>query len=358
MVEMVVVLIAVVVVAALAALVFVRLRPRGGDLDSVRSYHSALGTLEHLADRTGPSPVRVIGDAERPGETTPHQRVDPGPPASRQVPPVPVRGSDHFPDLAEPIVFDDARHADRPRAQAQLDGVGPVRLDRAQRYALESMNHRPRRVTTVLISVVVLALFAGLAYAGSKHSKPSRRSAAPATPTTSAIHPTGSTAPTVASHAIGPGGTGAHHHKKAATTTTTAPSRIVAVSTTGASAPFPVGSDSYRLALTASGPCWVLARSAATGSTVWTGTVLAGATQVIPATGEVTLELGAPGVSLTVNRVPVVFPTPMHTPFEATFQPITSATAAGGSSTTSGAPATSTTTTASTGTTGSSGFSG
>jgi hypothetical protein len=102
-----------------------------------------------------------------------------------------------------------------------------------------------------------------------------------------------------------------------------------------------VADNSYRVAVSVAGPCWVLATAVSTGATLWTGTLQAGATQVIPATGTTKVELGALGATLTVDNVPVTLPTPEHTPFEATFQP--SLTAAPGSTTTL-APTTTTTT--------------
>ena len=44
---------ALALIAVAVAIVVLFRRPAGDDIDSVRSYHSALGTLEHLADRTG-----------------------------------------------------------------------------------------------------------------------------------------------------------------------------------------------------------------------------------------------------------------------------------------------------------------
>jgi hypothetical protein len=347
MVWMVLVLVAVVVVAALAVAVFLRLRPRGGDLDSVRSYHSALGTLEHLGDRVGQSSVRVAGSAEREAESHVRPRIDPGDVGAPHVPPVPVRQSDEFPDpSASPLVFDDARPGDAPRNQPPHEGAGPLRADRAHRHALESMNHRPRRTTAVVLTVIVLALFAVLAYSGSRRSKSTTtsRSSHTSVPTTGAAHPIRTTSPTSTAsptaHRSRPGQHGTHR----ATTTTTAPARIVAVSTSTVAATYPVtASGSYQLSLSASGPCWVLARSVATGATVWTGTLQAGGTQGIRASGAVTLELGALGTTVTLDGVPVVLPSPMHTPFVATFQPA--------------APGTSTGTTSSTGSSSSSGFS-
>ena len=59
------IVVAVVVVIAVVAFVatFIR-RPRGDDLNSVRNYHSALGTLEHLSERTSQQSVNVTGPAE------------------------------------------------------------------------------------------------------------------------------------------------------------------------------------------------------------------------------------------------------------------------------------------------------
>ena len=112
---------------------------------------------------------------------------------------------------------------------------------------------------------------------------------------------------------------------------------MVALSSTGASALYPVANNSYTVTVTASAPCWVLATVASSGSTLWTGTLQAGGSQAIQATGAVKLELGAPSVTLTVDNVPVVLPTPVHTPFVATFQPTAAAP--------SGAATTTTTTT-------------
>jgi len=112
----------VVLVVVAVAVALVR-RPRGDDVHSVRNYNHALGTLEHLSERIGPPTVRPIARQETPGITS-----------ERVVPPVPVRGTDEFPDPDAPIVFDDARPHDRPR----IGGPGRLpsaRSDRAQRMA-------------------------------------------------------------------------------------------------------------------------------------------------------------------------------------------------------------------------------
>ncbi len=151
----------VLLVAALAvgALVVAMLRrPSSEDLHSVRRYHSALGTIEHLSERVGTQGVRPT---TRPG----------GPESEVTVPPVPVRGSDQFPDPGVQVVFDDAHPTGgRP---AGGEGATRARADRAQRIALDSMNHRPRPAATVMLVAAVLVLFGVLAYVGSHRSKSS-----------------------------------------------------------------------------------------------------------------------------------------------------------------------------------------
>ena len=99
----------------------------------------------------------------------------------------------------------------------------------------------------------------------------------------------------------------------------------MALSSTPLSAVYPVGSGPYTVKISASSePCWVLATATATGSTLWTGTIQVGGSQVVDATGVITVELGAPSGTLSVDSVPVVFPSPVHTPFVATFQPTSS----------------------------------
>jgi hypothetical protein len=183
----------------------------------------------------------------------------------------------------------------------------------------------------MVIIVAAVAVFGVLAYVGSRSHTPTHHSgssASSSSPTTVHSTPT-STAPTGAAR---PGAT--KNKGKTKTTTTTAPSQIVALSSTSTSAVYPVGSSSYRLTVSANGPCWILATNPLTGSTLWTGTLQAGAVQQIQANSIVRLELGSPAASLAVGGVPVVFPTPAGAPFFATFEP-PAAQPGGASSTTS-----------------------
>ncbi len=317
MVGMVLVLIAAVVVVAVIALAVLRGRPRGADLDSVRSYHSALGTLEHLSERNVPPSVLSGPDRSHP----PGPDVRPGgsrgsPPAPdggrRHVPPVPVRSNGEFPDPGTPLVFDDARPRDRYRGDPASDGVPAHRVDRAQRHALESMNHRPRRGAYLVVAAVAVAAFAVLAYSGSKHPTPAGE-AGSSTTTAGARGPSSTT--TRPKHSGSP-------VRTPRPTPTTLPSVLTAVTSTDTSATYTVPfSTTYQLTVTTSAPSWVQVTSS-TRSTLWAGTLQPGSTQVVQAVGAITVQIGVPSVTLAVGSIPVALPALVHTPFVATFQPV------------------------------------
>lgn len=325
------VLVLVVVVAVAVALVR---RPRGDDVHSVRDYNHALGTLEHLSERIGPPTVRPIAR-----QATVEGR--PGGGVERVVPPVPVRGSDEFPDPDAPIVFDDARPLDRTRIG---ESAPPARSDRAQRMALDSMNHRRRGGTGIVIAVLVVAVFGALALIGSNHSHTSSHSST-TTSTGSSTRTSGAT-----------GSTSTTRPKPTTTTRptpTTLPTQFVATTTSssGTSATYTVPNATYQITATGTGSCWVQVDSAATGATVWAGELSAGTVQNVQASGTTTVQFGTPTLTLAVNTIPVVLPNPLRTPFTATFAPsaaAVAAAAAAGPTTTTTTVAGSTTTTAAT----------
>src|ERR1019366_4332382 len=226
------------------------------------------------------------------------------------------------PDPDAPLCFGDPRPSDRCRPNPAGDGAPAVRSGRAQRMALDSVNHRPRRKTAVVLVAAGLVFFGALAYIGSRRSNPS---AHPTTSSTTRTTGPASTSTTAGSANRGAGGGNADKTKtktKTKVTPTTLPSRIVASSSTASSATYPVGSNSFQITVTATGPCWIDASTLASGSTLWTGSLQAGNVQVIQATGPTAVQIGAASVSFTVDTVPVVLPTPLHTPFVATFQPV------------------------------------
>jgi len=311
------VLVVLVVVAVVVALVR---RPRGEDVHSVRNYNHALGTLEHLSERIGPPTVRPISRQSIPGGS-----------AGRVVPPVPVRGSDEFPDPDAPIVFDDARPHDRPRPGS---GAPSARTDRAQRMALDSMNHRRRGGAGIAVAVLVVAAFAVLALLGSHRTRTTShattttvaRASGGSAPTTTRPRPTPSTRPTP----------------------TTLPTRLAATTTsaTGTSASYAVPNMSFQITLTGTGPCWVQVDSASTGATEWAGELSAGTVQNVQVSGTTTVQFGTPTLTLSVDTIPVVLPTPLRTPFTATLAPsaaaAAAAAAAGPTTTTTTPPSTTT----------------
>jgi RodZ C-terminal domain len=313
--------VAVVVVVAVGALVAAALMRPGGDDTSVRSYHSALGTLEHLSQ-----PERRVRRPEGRSRGT----APPGAPSST-VPPVAAQADEELADSAGPLVFDDARP--RERYEPPPTETASARSRRAQRIALDSMDRRPRRGTGAVAVVIVLVTFAVLAYVGSRRSNPP----AHASTTRTTAHAKSVTSPTVHRSEAG------HSHARSGTSTTTsAPSQIVPVSSssTGATATYPVGNASFTLLISATGPCWIDVTTVATGATLFTGTLQAGATQSVPANGATAVELGATGTTMTVDGTPVVFPTPLHTPFVATFQPATASATTPGTTPTTAAPST------------------
>ena len=309
----------VVLVVVAVAVALVR-RPRGDDVHSVRNYNHALGTLEHLSDRIGPQavrPVRVVPTGQS------------GPSAERVVPPVPVRGTDEFPDPDAPIVFDDARPLERGRSGGG-EATTPARADRAQRMALDSMNHRRRSGTGVMVAVAVVLVFGVLAFLGSQKS----HKAAHSSSSTTTTRPAGSAGATSTTATRPP--------QTTRPTATTLPTQFAASTTSsaGTSATYTVPHTTYQITITGTGPCWVQVDTASTGATLWAGELSAGTVQNVQATGSTTVQFGTPTLSLQVDTIPVVLPTPLRTPFVATFTP--SSTATPGS-----VPATTTTTTGS-----------
>jgi Domain of unknown function (DUF4115) len=349
-----VILVVVVVVVVGVALVAVQRRPKGSDLTSVRKYHSALGTIEQLSDRIGKAPVRVVGGDGPAGgdagaginaggrrggadqvagevgssDAGPLTGSPPGP--NRRYPPV----SGGEPNGWEaPLVFDDAHPDEHRWRDGSAQGPSRSRTDRAQRHALDSMNRRPRRGVTVMIVVLALATFAVLAFLGSRRTDSAGHghTVAASTSTVRATHSTSSSvSDSGGSHQ---GGHAGKHGAKTKPTPTTLPPQIVATSTGPGVATFSAPAASYSVTVTASGPCWVLARTVSSGSTLWTGTLQAGASQTVQATGAITVELGAASATLDVDNVPVVLPTPLDTPFVATFLPGTTGATPSGSPT-------------------------
>jgi hypothetical protein len=326
---MVVVLVALVILALLAGVAVLARRSGGDEIDSVRSYHAAVGTMERLPTRsvtTAVAPRRPydIDDADRGADGGIGGPVPwTGDATGARDPAAAGAGAGSASGLRPPalrparLMFDDASPLD---PSATLAGSGaPIRRDRRMRNsALDSMNRRSRPVNAVLIVVVLVVSVGALAYIGSRHS--GHRPPASSTATSNPAHPGHPAAKTA-------GGTG---HRSASSRDTVhhapppaKPTQLAAVSSTAQTATYSVGSVPFSVTVHASQTCWVQATSEPAGTVVWQGLLQPGGSQVIKATGVTVVELGAAGASMTVNSVPVLIPTASVTPFTATFQPST-----------------------------------
>jgi hypothetical protein len=302
--------IVVAVVVTLGAVALLTRRVAHDDVHSVEGYHRSLHTLESI----NAHPL-ISGGDEHSGQGAssahPESAVRVASPLTGRatalpgsVPPVPI------PPLADPdtpMTFDDddAAQPFSPPAPPR-----PVHRDKA----MISINHRPRRlaapataVAVVLVLVVVLLLTGSHSVPpGGTHSsdKNSGRN--------------GSTAPK-------------SPKKKATTTTSTAPPPPVSSpqAATTQSATYDVADTTFTVTLTAtSGACWVDATSSASGTTLFSGTLAAGAQHSFSASVPVTLIVGAPTVlHATVDGDAVVLPRGFQTPFTMSF--VTTAPASG-----------------------------
>lgn len=319
---MVLVLVALVILALLAGVAVLARRSGGDEIDSVRSYHATVGTMERLPTRsvtTALAPRRPF-DIDDPDEAADDRFGAPGPRTGNPT------GGDRVaaggpsgprPPALRParLMFDDASPLD---LTAPLSGSGaPIRRDRRKRNsALESMNRRSRPVNAVLIVVVLVLLVGALAYIGSRHSghRPPASSTATSRPAHPATKPAGGT---------GHRGTSSRRGKVHHTPPPAKPTQLAALSSTAQAATYSVGSAPFSVTVRASQTCWVQATSEPAGTVVWQGLLKPGGSQVIKAAGVTVVELGAAGASMTVDNLPVLIPPASVTPFTATFQPST-----------------------------------
>ncbi|MDA8275540.1 MAG: DUF4115 domain-containing protein, partial [Actinomycetota bacterium] len=171
--------------------------------------------------------------------------------------------------------------------------------------------HRSRRALPVAAAVVAVVVVAAAALFGSGVVHRGRPTSSRTTVTTSRSNGSGGAVPARRrpSH-------------PSSSTTTTAPPQVtpVSVGPGGTTASYTVpGTGPFTVTVAASAPCWIDATEASSGSVLWTGTLHAGGSQSVQSPGTLSLELGAPGATLTVDGTPVSFPAGMHTPFVATF---------------------------------------
>jgi hypothetical protein len=285
-------LVGVVVVLGVTAVVLL-LRRSHDDVHSVEHYHRQLHTLEEI--RTHPTGDESDGadgaaypaSAFRVSGSSTVRLTEPGRPIVPPVPPPPVSNP------SQPVAFDD----EHP------DPVPVTFMTGNEDRVIHSINHRPRRLGGPAAAVAaVLVLIAVLIITGLHSNPPKHHGKSAASATTTPTHP----------------GT-VHSQSTTTTTSTTAPPPAVSAPATVSAnaATYTVAASSFSLNLAAtSGECWVEVTNPATGSVLFTTTLLAGQSHAIAATGPVTVIAGAPGAfTATVNGAPVTLPPGNQAPF-------------------------------------------
>ena len=286
-------IIIVVVVASLLGAMLLRRRSHD-DVHTIEGYHRVAHTLEVINEH--PHGSQKAGDpVEVPKHAYPESTV-------RLTDSATVRLTSPPPTAVPPVAPPEA--VERVGALTFDDALAPVPGKPAPERsdpAIGFMNHRPRRllapglaVLAVLVLVVVLLVF------GSHRAAP-------------------------------------RHHAAATTSRTTTPHRppprrprspaVSAPQVTSASdATYAVASSNFTLVVSAtSSECWISV-TGPTGASVFSGVLAAGQQQTIPATGLVSVEVGAPSsFTATVNGSPVTLPSGYQTPFTLHFTPPASA---------------------------------
>jgi hypothetical protein len=330
-----------VVVVALVAVAAVLLRRSQDDAHSVEHYHRQLHTLEEIRSHpsAGPSVAPLGGDETAglhtagPDTAGPHTAAENGTPPEAypasafrvsgtrtvrltdlETPVVPPAPPPAVPNPADPVTFDDTG---APLAGEGLaEGTRPSFLRGDGDKAMHFIDHRPRRLGAPLAAIGVVTVLVIVLIVTGLHSntKPSGHGSS-STATTTPVHGRGGTT-----------GTGHARHQRPATTSTTAPPAPPAVSAptvaSARAATYDVAAGSYSLLLSASsGECWVEAEDPATRTVLYTGTLFAGQSHIVSASGPVVVIAGAPAAfAATVNGVPVALPSGYQAPFTFTFE--------------------------------------
>jgi hypothetical protein len=294
----------VVVVLGVVAGVLLRRRSHD-DVHSVEHYHRQLHTLEEIRSHpTGAGRSAAEGAENGNGEPYPASAIrvsgsstvrltEPGRPEVPPVPPPPAAG------LSEPVTFDDA--APEPVSGSFMTG--------SEDRVMQSINHRPRRLGGPLAAVASVAVLVAILIVTGLHSNTSHHAKASGTATTARTRPTTTPHP-------------ARSHTTPTTTTTAPPAVSAPAGASAHGATWRVADPSYSLVLAAtSGDCWVDATNTATGSVLFTGTLLPGQSHTIAATGPVTVVAGAPvAFSATIDGTAVTLPVGSQAPFTLSFQ--------------------------------------
>jgi hypothetical protein len=167
-------------------------------------------------------------------------------------------------------------------------------------------------VVVVLVALVAAVVAIGISSSGGK-------------PSSSAAHASTRGTTHASTHGSSGGGSSAHDSAKSkrskrSSSTTTVPPTIQPTTSSAVEAAYTAPAGNYTVALTATAPCWVEAEEVATGAVVFTSTLTAGQSQQIPATGDLSVRLGAAFVvTVTLNGEPITLPAGHGSPFDVTF---------------------------------------
>jgi type II secretory pathway pseudopilin PulG len=327
----------IVVIAGIA--LALRWRSSSDEQHALRHYQHALDTLRTVSDRlesTRPAEAensRTVREAAGP---TPEARPAPVPrpvPASRSVRStssrvVPATSPDrenridrgnHHDENGNPgpgttpgghhepvLVFEDDVAPSSPGSGGAPTLATP---NRVTRQALQRSAKPPSRVPAVMfLMLLAILIVVGIVVVLQKN------------------HHT--TAPTVHTNT-----TPTTHHTKTTTRTTTpttspptstVPQTLQAepASVTPEGATYAAPNVPYTVDLSSSGACWVYATLESTGAVVWTGVLEAGQTQTLSASGQLDVKFGhANSVTVTMNGIPVAYPSPYDAVFMMQFVP-------------------------------------
>jgi Domain of unknown function (DUF4115) len=171
-------------------------------------------------------------------------------------------------------------------------------------------------VVVVLVALVAALVTLGISSSGGKHPSSTAHAATHGSSSTSSHGSSGG-------RSSGQGSTkkGSTNKKSKGSTSTTAPATLKPTTSSAAEAAYAAPASGYTVALSASGPCWVEAEEVATGAVVYTGTLSAGESQQISATGDLFVRLGAAFVvTVSLNGEPIALPEGHQSPFNVTFQ--------------------------------------
>jgi len=286
----------ILIVVILIVVVLLWRRRTKDEIHSIDRYKNALETLQEMRGDTGSTSVRVLDEQEARSLRQPH-----APSMIRSSDRERLPASGHLRDGEDGFVFDDAN----PESHAIRDHEH-VRGHDSSEWAISRMQSRPpfqnrQWLVVGVATAVILILFIIGTLIGS--SSTSSNSAT----TTSSSAPKTSTTTTPK------------------TTPTTSPSAYVPqAGATANAATYVAPSSRYVLVLTATGNCWTTAVTSPGNAQLFVGTISPGTPQRISVTGGAQVSLGAPGnIAITLNGLPVTFPSGFQTPLVLTFQPAT-----------------------------------